>query len=73
MNPDPLPEDLRLCPHAGTFEITLTSGERASILAHSFYVEEGLYRFMLLIQGSPRFEICVFRIPASVVHTVCSV
>jgi hypothetical protein len=61
---------LELASEPGTWHITLVSGGGIETTAHGYSKEGDLYVFSLLMEGRPRFEVDVLRIPVNVVSKI---
>ena len=61
---------MELTPDAGTWDVTLRTGEVLKVLAHSVSEEEGQHVFWLLMRGRPHFDVAVLRVPSSLVAEI---
>jgi hypothetical protein len=59
-----------LASEPGTWHITLVSGSDIRATAHGYSKEGNFYVFSLLMEGEPRFEVEVLRIPVEIISKI---
>jgi hypothetical protein len=70
MTSDSLPTDLRLAAPPDKWEVTLHTGDKLQVMAHAYSVEGPDHVFSLLMEGAPRFEVPVLRVPSEIIQSV---
>jgi len=53
-----------------SWELHLVNGEVIRLKAHAYWHDQGTYVFVALIEGTPRYEIELARIPVNLVKSI---
>lgn len=70
MSGDQFRPSMQLAIEPDVWRVILNNGEELRVLTHAYAVEGGDYVFTLLMEGNPRFEVEVLRIPAHLVASI---
>ena len=75
MTADPESDErtLTLVGEPALWDVTLTDGTTLTIAAHAYGQEDDTIVFSFLMDGSPRFEVDVLRVPASHVTRILTI
>lgn len=68
--PNEYPQRFELVGEPGLWELFLANGNTLIVAAHAYSKQDGIYVFNMLMEGIPRFELDVLRIPVSMVSQI---
>lgn len=61
---------MQLTSEPDTWKVRLTTGDELQFITHGYSVQDDHYVFVLLMEGTPCFEVTVLRIPVAVVESI---